>query len=352
MLAETLRPTPVDAERASLVHVSDDTPGIIRRGRGKGFQYLGPDGREVKDKENLERIASLAIPPAWKNVWICPDPNGHIQATGRDDRGRKQYRYHPRWLLCRDEVKYSSLVAFAQVLPELRRQMEADLRRRDLSLPRVAASVVWLLDNTMIRVGNAAYARENKSFGLTTLRDQHVEVEGASLRFDFRGKSGKQWRLKLADRRIARIVKSVQELPGQHLFQYLDANGARHPVTSQDINGYIHEVTGADFSSKHFRTWGGTVRALVLFAQTPIPDSGRATARTANSVIDKVAAQLGNTRTVCRNCYVHPQVISSWQRGTLPEEIAAARRSRRQWQGLDEEETLTLKWLLIHENGD
>lgn len=349
MFAETFQPGPADAERASLVHVSDATPGISRHRRGTGFSYKHPDGSPVSAPEILDRIRSLAIPPAWSEVWICPDPDGHIQATGRDERGRKQYRYHPRWLACRDEVKYSSLAAFAEVLPNLRQQIDADLRRHDLSLPRVVASIVWLLDNTMIRVGNAAYARDNKSFGLTTLRDRHVDIEGAKLRFDFRGKSGKQWQLKLVDRRIARIVKSVQDLPGQQLFQYLDADGQRHPVTSQDINGYIHDVTGADFSSKHFRTWGGTVRALVLFAEAPVHENGAATRRAANAIIDQVAAQLGNTRTVCRNCYVHPQVIASWSEGKLAGEITAARSSRRRWDGLDEEEALTLKWLLMHE---
>jgi DNA topoisomerase-1 len=349
MFAETFQPGPTDAERASLIHVSDETPGITRRRRGSGFAYERPDGGTVTDPKTRDRIRSLAVPPAWNEVWICPDPDGHIQATGRDERGRKQYRYHPRWSACRDEVKYSSLAAFAEMLPSLRQQIEVDLRRHDLSLPRVVASIVWLLDNTMIRVGNAAYARDNKSFGLTTLRDRHVDIEGARLRFDFRGKSGKQWQLKLVDRRIARIVKNVQDLPGQQLFQYVDTDGKRHPVTSQDINGYIHAVTGADFSSKHFRTWGGTVRALVLFAQAPIPESGAATKRAANTIIDQVAAQLGNTRTVCRNCYVHPQVITSWSEGHLAEELADARRSRRRWDGLDDEEILTLKWLLTHE---
>ena len=223
-------PPQASAERASLIHVSDAMPGIVRKRSGRGFRYVAAGGKGVADGETLSRIRSLAIPPAWTDVWISPDPDGHIQATGRDQRGRKQYRYHPRWMACRDDVKYSSLVAFARALPTLRAQIDADLRRRGLSRERVVASIVWLLDNTMIRVGNAVYARDNKSFGLTTLRSRHVEVEGAKLRFAFKGKSGKEWKLKLVDRRMARIVRDVQELPGQHLFQYLDEDGERRLV--------------------------------------------------------------------------------------------------------------------------
>lgn len=334
------------AERASLIHVSDGMPGIARKRSGKGFRYVAAGGKGAGDGETLARIRSLAIPPAWTDVWICPDPDGHIQATGRDQRGRKQYRYHPRWLSCRDDVKYSSLVAFARALPGLRAQIDADLRRRGLPRERVVASIVWLLDNTMIRVGNAVYARDNKSFGLTTLRSRHVEVEGAKLRFAFKGKSGKEWKLKLVDRRMARIVRDVQELPGQHLFQYLDEADERRLVTSQDVNDYIRAAAGADFSSKHFRTWGGTVRGLTLFAETPVPESKSETARVMNSVIDQVASHLGNTRAVCRKCYIHPAVMATWSEGRLGEELAAVRKSRRKTpDGLDEEEVVVLNWL-------
>ena len=248
------------AIQASLNYVTDAEPGIRRLGAGKRFSYKGPNGRVVSGSIRA-RIKALAIPPAWTDVWISPDPDGHIQATGRDQRGRKQYRYHSAWAEERDGTKYSSLVAFAESLPELRRRIDADLRRHGLPAERVVAAVVWLLDNTMIRVGNAAYARDNKSFGLTTLRDRHVDISGSSLRFAFKGKSGEEWKLKLVDRRIARIVRGAQDLPGQKLFQYLDEDGNRHPVRSVDVNRYIRDAAGADFSSKHFRTWGGTIHA-------------------------------------------------------------------------------------------
>lgn len=333
------------AQRASLSYVSDAAPGFRRRRSGRGFSYVGPNGRAV-GKEALQRIHELVIPPAWTDVWISSDPDGHIQATGRDQRGRKQYRYHDRWSACRDEVKYTSLVDFARVLPKLRDAVDRDLRKRGVPRERVVASIVWLLDNAMIRVGNASYARDNKSFGLTTLRSRHVRIEGSAVRFAFRGKSGKEWKLDLVDRRIARIIRGVQELPGQQLFQYLNEDGDRRPVSSQEVNDYIREVTGADFSSKHFRTWGGTVRAAALFAETPLPESKTETARTLNGLIDQVAARLGNTRAVCRKCYIHPNVIAAWQEGRLHDELADAARSRRKpIDGLDEEERLVLSWL-------
>ena len=226
--------------------------------QGYGFAYRDAGGARLDDPNTLARIRALAIPPAWTDVWISPAANGHIQATGRDLRGRKQYRYHERWSATRDEAKYSNLVAFAEALPKLRERIDRDLRRRDLSRDRVIASVIWLLDNTMIRVGNATYARDNKSFGLTTLRQRHVAVEGSRIRFAFKGKSGKQWKLDLVDRRIVRTVRQMQELAGQQLFQYLDENGDRRSVSSQDVNDYLREATGTDFTSKHFRTWGGT----------------------------------------------------------------------------------------------
>lgn len=340
------------ASQAELTYVSDGEPGIRRKAAGAGFLYVGPDGGKVTDRRTLQRIHEIVIPPAWTDVWISPDPDGHIQATGRDQRQRKQYRYHPRWLECRGEAKYASLAAFAGALPALRARVEADLGRRSLSRERVVASIVWLLDSTMIRVGNSEYARDNKSFGLTTLRNRHVEVEGARLRFRFKGKSGKEWQLKLVDRRIARIIRSIQELPGQHLFQYLDETGELRLVRSQDVNRYIREASDGDFSSKDFRTWGGTVRAAALLSRTPLPDSRTATARALNAAIDEVAHRLGNTRSVCRSCYIHPAVIESWSRGDLPSELAALRRSRRKTpQGLDEEEALLLRWLESREAG-
>lgn len=331
---------------SELVYVSDQEPGIRRRRAGRGFSYSGPDGKTVSDSAVLERIRNLAIPPAWTDVWISSDPLGHIQATGRDDRGRKQYRYHTRWSDHRDAVKYSGVAAFSQALPKLRSTVEADLRRRGFPLERVVASVVWLLDNTMIRVGNDDYARTNKSFGLTTLRQRHVAVNGSELRFSFKGKSGKEWRIRLVDRRMARIVRSIQDLPGQDLFQYIDDDGKRQTVRSQDVNAYIRLATGGDFTSKHFRTWGGTIAATGVLAGTPLPETKAAQKRELNRAIDRVAAVLGNTRSVCRACYIHPAVLDSWQSGTLADELASVRRSfRKPLPGLDEGETLVVKWL-------
>ncbi|WP_288142431.1 DNA topoisomerase IB [Mesorhizobium sp.] len=345
-LARVLPPPEKSAKRASLVHTSDEEPGIRRKRAGRGFFYVAPNGRKLGDGKTLARIRSLAIPPAWSDVWISPQPDGHLQATGRDERGRKQYRYHPRWSTCRDEVKYSSLVAFAEALPRLRRRIDADLRRHGLPPERIVASVVWLLDNTMIRIGNAAYARDNKSFGLTTLRDRHVEITGSTLRFAFKGKSGREWHLKLTDRRIAKVVRGAQDLPGQHLFQYLDSDGARHTIGSQDVNDYIREATSADFSSKHFRTWGGTICAAVLLATEPVPKTEAAAKRAMNKVIDQVAHRLGNTRAVCRRCYIHPAVIETWTKGHLAYELKAVLNAlRKPIEGLDDQETLILKWL-------
>lgn len=334
------------AKEAALAYVSDEQPGIRRRRAGNGFFYVASTGKRITDAATRDRISGLAIPPAWADVWISPKANGHIQATGRDVKGRKQYRYHPRWTLCRDEAKFSSLIAFAYALSPLRAQVDADLRAPGLPREKVVASVVWLLDNTMIRVGNVAYARDNKSFGLTTLKSRHVSVDGARLRFTFKGKSGKEWRIQLVDRRIAKIIRRIQELPGQQLFQYLDETGERHSVDSHDINAYIRHACGDDFTSKHFRTWGGTIHAASLFAETPVPDSAAARKRTLNAVIDVVAARLVNTRAVCRRCYIHPRVLERWAAGRLPADLAAARRSRRKVpDGLDEEEIVVLKWL-------
>ncbi len=336
------------AQDSALTYVSDAEPGIRRLKAGKRFSYRGPNGQPVS-KAARARIEAIVIPPAWTDVWISPDANGHIQATGRDQRGRKQYRYHPRWEQERDGAKYSSLVVFAESLPELRRRIDSDLRRHGLPLERVLAAVVWLLDNTMIRVGNAAYARDNKSFGLTTLRDRHVDIKGSSLRFAFKGKSGKEWRLKLVDRRIAGIVRGAQDLPGQKLFQYLDEQANRRPLRSDDVNRYIREAAGSDFSSKHFRTWGGTIHAATLFAQTELPESDAQRKRAINGVIDKVAERLGNTRTVCRKCYIHPMVLEAWSKGHLLDEMARANRRKRSIKGLDDEEALVLRWLKAHE---
>ena len=335
----------IAAARADLVYVSDAEPGIRRRRAGKGFRYLDNNGKAVGGTETLARIQALAIPPAWTDVWICPLPSGHIQATGRDQKGRKQYRYHAGWTACRDEAKFSSLTAFASVLPKLRARVEDDLRKRGTSRERVIASMVWLLDNTMMRIGNDIYMRQNKSFGLTTLRARHVEIEGFRLRFSFRGKSGQEWKLKLADRRVASVIRAMQELPGQRLFQYVDEEGERRDIRSQDVNGYIRETIGSDFTSKHFRTWGATTAAAFLFADAPLPDTKREQARLTNEIIDRVARRLRNTRAVCRRCYVHPVVVQSWLEGSLGEMTDIRRRLPKPLQGLDIEESTVLRWL-------
>lgn len=347
--APVVSDTPTAEERArsvSLRYVSDEEPGIRRKGGPKRFSYRRPDGAELRDEKTLARIRALVIPPAWTDVWIAAQANAHLQATGRDERGRKQYRYHDRWAQTRDETKYGGLVAFARALPKLRARVDADLRKRSLSRERVIATIVWLLDNTMIRVGNPAYARDNKSFGLTTLRTRHVAVEGAKLRFAFKGKSGKEWRLQLTDRRMAKIMRSIQELPGQALFQYYDEERNKRSVTSSDVNDYLREAAEADFSSKHFRTWGGTVHAAILLGTTELPESKAAARRALNAAIDAVAARLGNTRSVCRACYIHPDIFAAWSEGVLTQEMLAARRSFRKLpDGIDLEEMTVLRWL-------
>ncbi|QFU17771.1 DNA topoisomerase IB [Microvirga thermotolerans] len=309
------------AETAGLVYVSDEEPGIRRRKAGKGFSYVGPDGSRITDKATLERIKALAIPPAYTDVWICPKPNGHIQATGRDARGRKQYRYHPAFREIRESTKYEHMIDFAKALPDIRRTIDAHMALRGLPREKVLATVVHLLENTLIRVGNSDYARQNKSYGLTTLRDPHVKVEGGELRFQFKGKSGKTWNLKVRDRRIARIVKACQDLPGQHLFQYLDETGVQQSVTSADVNAYLREITGRDITAKDFRTWAGTVLAALALTEFEEFDSEAKAKKNIRAAIEKVAARLGNTPAICRKCYVHPEVFSCYLEGELLLEI-------------------------------
>jgi DNA topoisomerase-1 len=312
-------PDPVEsAEAAGLRYVSDAAPGIRRRRAGKGFSYVGPDGRVVRDKATLERIRRLAIPPAYTDVWICPSANGHVQATGRDARGRKQYRYHPKWREVRDETKFSRMLAFSEALPKLRARVEKDLARP--GLPR-AATVVRLLECTAIRVGNDEYAKTNRSYGLTTLRDHHVEISGSTLRFEFRGKSGKTHHVEMSDRRIARIVARCQSLPGEELFQYVDDDGARVSVGSGDVNDYLREITGEDFTAKDFRTWVGTLEAVAELERVgPAPTKKEAKSEILRA-IDHVAGRLNNTRAVCRKYYVHPAVLETYQSGTLHEAL-------------------------------
>lgn len=337
------------AKAARLVYMSDDVPGIVRRRAGRGFSYHDPECVLVKDAETLRRIRGLAVPPAYVDVWICPLDTGHIQATGRDARGRKQYRYHPRWIEVRDQAKYDRLIAFAHALPAIRGRVEADIRRRGLDRTRVLASIVWLLENTFVRIGNTAYARENRSFGLTTLRSRHLKVEASAVRLKFTGKSGKAWNLSLTDRRIVKLVKACHELPGQHLFQYRE-DGEVRPVASHDVNAYLREISGAEFSSRHFRTWAGTVLAATLLAEEDPPTSKADGNRKINAAIDEVSRSLGNTRAVCRKCYVHPKVFERFVDGTLAERLRDVGRIDAE-SGLDEDEQRVLAWLVDERGG-
>ena len=309
---------PAEAARAAgLRYVSDTAPGIRRRRSGKGFSYIGPDGEQVRQRQRLERIRSLAVPPAWTNVWICPNPNGHIQATGRDAKGRKQYRYHPRWREVRDETKYGRMVDFGRALPRIRRRVDRDLSLPGMPREKVLATIVHLLDSSHIRVGNAEYARDNESFGLTTLRKDHVEVKGDSVRFEFRGKSGKEHQVAVTDRRVAAIVRRCQELPGQELFRYLDEAGEPRSVESADVNEYLREIAGDNFSAKDFRTWAGTVLAACELSQLGLADSGTEAKQKLVAAVRSVATRLGNTAAVCRKCYVHPAIVDSYLEGRM-----------------------------------
>jgi DNA topoisomerase-1 len=304
---------------AELHHVDDrQLPGIRRIGHRSRVRYVDPHGRTVSQPAVLQRIKSLAIPPAWTDVWICPDADGHLQATGRDARGRKQYRYHPQWRAIRDEVKYGRLLAFAEWLPRIRARTAADLRRTNLPREKVLAAVVRLLERTLIRVGNEEYARQNHSFGLTTMRSRHAKVQGADVHFEFRGKSGISHAIDLHDARLARIVKACRDLPGQELFQYVDAHGQRQSIGSSDVNQYLREIAGQPFTSKDFRTWGGTVLAACALSQTSRQSaSPRSTKQQIVSAVKAVSQKLGNTVAVCRKCYIHPAVLDAFADGAV-----------------------------------
>ena len=309
------------AESAGLSYVNDDEPGIARHRVGKNFTYKAADGTRVNDQATLDRIRHLAIPPAYKDVWICSDPNGHLQATGRDDKGRKQYRYHPKFREVRESAKFEHVTSFAAALPDIRAKVATDIAKRGLPREKVLATIVHLLESTLIRVGNEDYVKQNESYGLTTLRNAHVHVHGADLKFEFKGKSNKQWRLGIKDRRVAKIVRACQELPGQHLFQYVDHDGHRHAVTSHDVNGYLHEISGRDITAKDFRTWAGTVMAALALREFETVDSDAKAKKNVRAAIERVSAKLGNTATICRKCYVHPEVLNSYMSGNLLLEI-------------------------------
>jgi len=304
-----------EARAAGLRYSSDDRPGITRRRKGKDFTYHRPNGSLIRDKKTLGRIKRLAIPPAYEDVWISPLDNGHVQATGRDARGRKQYRYHPYWHQQRDETKFGHTLDFARVLPKIRRRVAADLRRPDMGKEKILATVVRLLETTVIRVGNDEYARDNHSYGLTTMRNRHVEVKKADIAFSFRGKSGKHHDITLHDPRLAKIIRACQDLPGQELFSYTENGKPAGHIESADVNAYLHEITGSDFTAKDFRTWIGTVLAATAFQEFEAVTSQTQAKKNIGTVIESVAKILGNTPAVCRKCYVHPEVITAYTDG-------------------------------------
>ncbi len=333
------------ARQGGLRYVSDRKPGITRRRYGRHFVFYDPKGGRITGDDEVARIRKLAIPPAWRDVWICPHPNGHIQATGMDARGRKQYRYHADWRSLRDATKFNHMLAFGEALPLIRQRVNDDMGRRGLSREKVLATVVALLERTLIRVGNDEYARKNRSFGLTTLRDEHVEIIGHTLRFRFTGKSNKAWNLKISDRRIANIVRACGEIEGQELFKWVDEYGGVHDVTSGDVNAYLQEITGEGFTAKDFRTWTGTVLAAMALHDYAAFDSQAQAKKNVVAAIESVARRLGNTPTVCRKCYVHPEIITAYMDGELIEQIQGEIGRAEDRPGLNEEEIRVLGFL-------
>jgi DNA topoisomerase-1 len=334
------------ARRAGLRYVTDGIDGIRRQRAGKGWMYFSPGGRRITDRGVTQRLNSLAIPPAWTDVWICPDPDGHIQATARDARGRKQYRYHPQYREARDRSKFKRMLEFSEVLPRLRERIERDLRSRDLSRRQLLATVVRLLDRTLIRVGNDEYLRDNRSYGLTTLRRRHLTIDGSMLRFSFRGKSGVEHSIAVADPRLARIIQRCRSLPGEELFQYRDTSGKRHLISSDDVNDYLKEISGRDISAKDFRTWGGTMLAAMELRRLGLGASRRETERNILAAFDAVAERLGNTRAVCRKYYVHPALVDAYRMGETVAATPALRKGRqRRGAALRRDEVLVLQFL-------
>lgn len=309
------------AAQAGLRYVNDQEPGIGRRRAGKGFAYRMPTGELLQDEAALRRMRSIAIPPAWKDVWICVHPRGHVQATGRDARGRKQYCYHPQFREIRESAKFEHVVGFGQLLPTIRAKVAEHMALPGLPREKVLATVVHLLETTLIRIGNDEYSKQNGSYGLTTLRRKHVKVDGSELRFRFIGKGGKVWRLNVRNRRVAKIIKACQELPGQDLLQYIDEAGERQDVTSSDVNTYLKEITGQDISAKDFRTWAGTVLAALALQEFEAFDNDAKAKSNVRAAIERVASRLGNTPTICRKCYIHPELISAYLSGSLLLEV-------------------------------
>lgn len=331
---------------SGLVYVPGLEAGISRKMGRRGFLYYAPDGARIADKTEIVRLNALAIPPAYTDVVISTNPLSHLQAIGTDARGRKQYRYHPDWQAERGRAKFERLLEFAERLPDIRERMDHDLRARTLTMDKALATIVWMLDNLYIRIGNQTYAEANGSYGLTTLRNRHVKIEGATVKFRFKGKSGKEWDLVHSDRRIANVIRKLQELPGQQLFKYVcDAGGCRQ-ISSHDVNAYIREASGDDFSSRQFRTWGATCMAVSLLAPVEAETSERAIARQLNDAIDVVAGKLVNTRAVCRSSYIHPGVFEDFRAGALSSVLSLRKtRSERLKTWMDEDEIRVMQWL-------
>lgn len=330
------------AADAGLRYVADAERGIGRVRHGKRFSYVAPDGKALKDNQQIARIRALAIPPAWRGVWICPHAHGHLQASGRDSKGRKQYRYHTRWREIRDEAKYARMAAFGQALATIRERTERDLSRPRLPREKVLATVVKLLEATLIRVGNEEYARQNRSYGLTTMRDSHVDIKGTHVEFRFRGKSGKDHVIGIQDPRLSRIVKRCQEIPGRELFQYLDQDGKRRSIESADVNAYLREISGEDFTAKDFRTWAATVLAVHALSAMEGVSNERRAKRNVVRAMEAVASRLGNTPAICRKSYVHPAVVESYLAGSLGDVLRTCKARKR---GLRAEEARVLGFL-------
>jgi DNA topoisomerase-1 len=334
------------AKQAGLRYVNDNEPGYQRKLWGRGFTYLDQDGSHITDNDERQRIEALVIPPAWHDVWICVSPDGHIQATGRDDKGRKQYIYHPAWETVRNEVKFNHLLAFGEILPDLRARVAKDLRKHKLAKEAVTALVVRLLDKTKLRIGNTSYVEENGSYGLTTLQDEHTDVEGTVISFSFPGKSGKQQEATIRDRRLAQLVQRCQDLPGQHLFQYKAEDGTPSAITSTEVNAYLNEITGEDFTAKIFRTWGATVAAAEFLAELEPPESEHELKKNSVAAVKYAAQELGNTPAVCRQYYIHPAVLNSYEGGNLAASYQDLKSGKVQAvEGMSYIETVVLKIL-------
>lgn len=333
------------AKEAGLRYVNDSEPGISREAHGKEFRFRDAKGKLITAAEQVRRIKSLAIPPAWTEVWICADPDGHLQATGRDARGRKQHRYHKRWREARDETKYNRMIDFAKALPKVRDRISSDLAKQGLPREKVLAAIVKILETGAVRVGNDEYARTNNSFGLTTMQDRHAKVSRRAIRFEFRGKSGKHHKVRLEDKRLARIVKHCQDIPGQELFQYVDDRGRNRDVTSTDVNQYLREITGGDFTAKDFRTWAGTVLAAMALREVEKFDTKAQAKKNIVRAIENVAERLGNTPSICKKCYVHPFVLDAYMDGSLLEQVVRERALNSKKQSLQPEEAMVVRLL-------